>query len=53
MTLSQLRGFLRAVDQMEAARELRLLNLVLLGTRGESKAVERLEDALRKQADLG
>ena len=29
-----------------------LLNLVLLGTRGEANAVERLEDALRKQADL-
>lgn len=32
---------------------LSLLNLVLLGTRGESKAIERLEDTLRKQADLG
>ena len=53
MTLSQMRGFLRAIDQAEASRELRLLNLVLLGTRGEAKAVERLEDTLRKQADLG
>ena len=53
MTLSQMRGFLRAIDQAEASRELRLLNLVLLGTRGEAKAVERLEDGLRKQADLG
>jgi hypothetical protein len=53
MTLSQMRGFLRAIDQAEASRELRLLNLVILGTRGEAKAVERLEDALRKLADLG
>lgn len=53
MTLSQMRGFLRAVDRAEATRELRLLNLVLLGTRGEAKAVERIEDALRKQADAG
>jgi hypothetical protein len=45
-------GFLRAVDQAEATREL-LLNLVLLGARGESKTIERLEDALRKQADAG
>lgn len=29
------------------------LNLVLHGTRGESKAIERLENGLRKQADLG
>ena len=48
-----MRGFLRAIDQAEASRELRLLNLVLLGTRGELKAIERLEDTLRKQADLG
>ena len=53
MTLGQLRGFLRAIDRAEATRELRLLNLVLLGTRGEAKVVERLEAALRKQADLG
>ncbi|MBK6559876.1 MAG: hypothetical protein IPG16_22680 [Comamonadaceae bacterium] len=53
MTLGQLRGFLRAIDRAEATRELRLLNLVLLGTRGEAKAIERLEDTLRKQADLG
>ena len=53
MTLGQMRGFLRAIDQAEASRELRLLNLVLLGTRGEAKAVERLEEGLRKQADLG
>ena len=53
MTLGQLRGFLRAIDRAEATRELLLLNLVLLGTRGESKAIERLEDTLRKQADLG
>ena len=48
-----MRGFLRAIDQAEASRDLRLLNLVLVGTRGEANAVERLEDALRKQADLG
>jgi hypothetical protein len=53
MTLGQLGGFLRAIDRAEATRELRLLNLVLLATRGEAKVVERLEDALRKQADLG
>ncbi len=53
MTLGQLRGFLRAIDRAEATRELRLLNLLLLGTRGEAKSVERLEDTLRKQADLG
>ncbi len=47
-----MRGFLRAIDQAEASRDLRLLNLVLLGTRGEANAVERLEDTLRKQADL-
>jgi hypothetical protein len=53
MTLSQMRGFVRAIDRAEATRELRLLNLVLLGTRGEAKSIERLEDALRKQADMG
>jgi len=53
MTLSQMRGFLRAIDRAEASRELRMLNLMLLGTRGEAKAVERLEYTLRKQADLG
>jgi hypothetical protein len=53
MTLGQMRGFLRAIDQAEATRELRLLNLVLLGTRGEGKSIERLEDALRKQAEVG
>lgn len=52
MTLGQLRGFLQAIDRAEASRELRLLNLVLLGTRGEAKAVERLEDRLRKHAAL-
>ncbi len=50
MTLSQLRGFLRAIDRAEATSELRLLNLVLLGSRGEAKAVERRHEALRKQA---
>ena len=31
-------------------RELHLLNLVLLGSRGEARAVERHDEALRKQA---
>jgi hypothetical protein len=53
MTLGQMRGFLRAVDRAEAMREMRLLNLVLLGTRGEARAIERFEDTLRKQAEVG
>ncbi len=48
-----MRGFLRAIDRAEGARELRLLNLVLLGTRGEARAIERREDTLRKQVDAG
>ena len=47
MTLAQLRGFIAAVERIELDKELRLLHLLVLGTRGEQKALDKATEQLR------
>lgn len=45
-TLTQVRGFLRAVAQQEAAHDARLLSLIAIGTRGDPENLERTRNKL-------
>lgn len=47
MTLAQLRGFMAALERIESDKELRLLHLLVLGTRADQKALDRATEQLR------
>lgn len=47
MTLAQLRSFMAAVERLELDKELRLLHLLVLGSRGDQKALDKASEQLR------
>ena len=47
MTLAQLQGFMAAVERLEIDKELRLLHLLVLGSRGDQKALDKASEQLR------
>jgi hypothetical protein len=53
-TLGQVRGFLEAVARVEAAQDARLLSLLAIGTRGDTRhldrTLERLEDRAHRRS---
>ena len=49
-TLAQVRGFLAATTQCEAAMDARLLSLVTLGARGEQRSVDQALERFNKAA---
>lgn len=51
-TLAQVRGFLDAIAREEAANDARLLSLIALGTRGDTKHLDRTLDRLCSHANL-
>jgi hypothetical protein len=51
-TLAQVRGFLAACVRREAAADTRLLSLIVLGSRGESRQLEQTLDKLIAAGDL-
>ncbi|MET2523229.1 hypothetical protein [Ralstonia pseudosolanacearum] len=50
-TLAQVRGFLDATVRAEAARDVRLLSLIAIGTRGDARNLERTLDQLNDKAN--
>ena len=52
-TLAQVRGFTAAISRVDAAREARLLSLIAIGTRGDSRHLDQTLDRLQNQAHLG
>jgi hypothetical protein len=48
-TLAQVRGFLAACVQREAAADARLLSLIVLGSRGDARELEKTLDRLIDQ----
>ena len=50
MTLAQLRGFMAALERIESDKELRLLHLLVLGTRGDQKALDKATEQLRSSS---
>jgi hypothetical protein len=49
-TLAQVRGYLAAIDRAEAASDARLLALITVGSRGDSRRLDALCDRLVEQA---
>lgn len=49
-TLGQVRGFLDAVARTEAAEEARLLSVIAIGTRGDSRQLDKTLDRLTDRA---
>jgi len=49
-TLAQLRAFLGAVERAEAAEEARLLSVIAIGTRGDSRQLDKTLDRLTDRA---
>ena len=49
-TLGQVHGFLNATARLEAARDARLLSLIAIGTRGDSRHLDRTLDRLTGRA---
>jgi hypothetical protein len=49
-TLAQVRGFLAACVQREAAADARLLSLIVLGSRGDARELEKTLDRLIDQS---
>ena len=49
-TLGQVRGFLDAVARTEAAEEARLLSAIAIGTRGDSRQLDKTLDRLTDRA---
>lgn len=45
-TLSQLRGFMQATTRQDAAMDARLLSLIAIGTRGDSRNLDQTLDRL-------
>ena len=52
-TLAQVRGFTAAISRVDAAREARLLSLIAIGTRGDSRHLDQTLDRLQNHAHLG
>jgi len=55
-TLGQVRGFVAATSRTDAARDARLLSLIAIGTRGDTRrldqAIDRLADKATERAHL-
>ena len=49
-TLGQVRGFLDATARLEAARDARLLSLIAIGSRGDSRHMDRILERLSERA---
>ena len=49
-TLGQVRGFLGAIERVEAAEEARLLSVIAIGTRGDSRQLDKTLDRLTDRA---
>ncbi|MEW6464521.1 MAG: hypothetical protein AB1434_01345 [Pseudomonadota bacterium] len=52
-TLAQVRGFAAATAREDAARDARLLSLIAIGTRGNSRHLDQTLDHLQDHAHLG
>ena len=51
-TLEQVRGFAAATVREDAARDARLLSLIAIGARGESRHLDQTLDRLQDHAHL-
>ena len=51
-TLAQVRGFAAATVREDAARDARLLSLIAIGARGESRHLDQTLDRLQDHAHL-
>ena len=51
-TLAQVRGFMDAMARQEAAQDARLLSLIAIGTRGDSRNLDQTLDRLTDRADI-
>ena len=49
-TLAQVRGFAAATARVDAARDARLLSLIAIGARGDSRHLDQTLDRLNDQA---
>jgi hypothetical protein len=49
-TLAQMRGFLAACARREAAADARLISLIVLGSRGDARELEKTLDRLIDQS---
>ena len=45
-----MRGFLDAIERVEAAEEARLLSVIAIGTRGDSRQLDKTLDRLTDRA---
>ena len=52
-TLAQVRGFAAATAREDAARDARLLSLIAIGARGDSRHLDQTLDRLQDHAHLG
>ena len=52
-TLAQVRGFAAATAREDAARDARLLSLIAIGARGDSRHLDQTLDRLQNHAHLG
>ncbi|MBJ2165623.1 hypothetical protein IHV84_16960 [Acidovorax sp. IB03] len=51
-TLAQVRGFAAATARVDAARDARLLSLIAIGARGDSRHLDQTLDRLQDRAHL-
>ena len=49
-SLGQVRGFLEATTRLEAAQDARLLSLIAIGSRGDTRHLDRTLDRLTGRA---
>ena len=49
-TLAQVRGFMAATTRTDAARDVRLLSLIAIGTRGDARHLDQTLDRLTDHA---